>query len=326
MLRRSNVFKNILRTSFQEKVVYTPVGAISSDLPAGKYLPGQFFIAKNYEYRGLVLLSQETEVIGENVQLPKSFETSYMVLCDERDTMDSKSQIDYLDYFLNDGEVTYTMNIDILPHREIIPAGDTNVTFQNQVADFYFKKSENPWPTAPNNPKLVPTSNLLSLTDKRNIKLKKYVKVTNNVRVSVIPIYLGQGFIRDRRISGESFSRNDFIKSRHYWQYHITLENLSNEPLELIERLWYIYEDNESEEGESSEGSLKRVAGRGVVGKHPILFNATQPFKYTSTLDISTGKGHMWGKFIFESRLDGRPVEVFVPKFELSSVVDYADY
>ncbi|CBY38959.1 unnamed protein product, partial [Oikopleura dioica] len=53
---------------------------------------------------------------------------------------------------------------------------------------------------------------------------------------------------------------------------------------------------------------------------------ATQPFKYTSTLDIPTGKGHMWGKFIFESRLDGRPVEVFVPKFELSSVVDYADY
>ena len=66
MLRRSNVFKNILRTnSFQEKVVYTPVGAIASDLPAGKYLPGQFFIAKNYEYRGLVLLSQETEVIGK---------------------------------------------------------------------------------------------------------------------------------------------------------------------------------------------------------------------------------------------------------------------
>lgn len=99
--------------------------------------------------------------------MPKSFETSYMVLCDERDTMDNKNQIDYLDYFLNDGEVTYTMNIDIIPHREIIPAGDTNVTFQNQVADFYFKKSENPWPTAPNNPKLVPTSNLLSLTDKR---------------------------------------------------------------------------------------------------------------------------------------------------------------
>merc|ERR1712032_1391488 len=91
---------------------------------------------------------------------------------------------------------------------------------------------------------------------------KKYVKVSNNVRVSVIPIYLGQGFIRDRRISGESFSRNDFIKSRYYWQYHITIENLSNEPLELIERLWYIYEDNENEEGESSEGSLKRVAGR----------------------------------------------------------------
>ena len=109
--------------------------------------------------------------------------------------------------------------------------------------------------------------------------MKKYVKVTNNVRVSIVPIYLGQGFIRDRRISGESFSRDDFIKSRHYWQYHITLENLSNEPLELIERLWYIYEDNESEEGERSEGSLKRVAGRGVVGKHPILFNATQPFK-----------------------------------------------
>jgi uncharacterized protein affecting Mg2+/Co2+ transport len=113
----------------------------------------------------------------------------------------------------------------------------------------------------------------------RNIKLKKYVKVTNNVRVSVIPIYLGQGFIRDRRVSGESFSRNDFIKSRHYWQYHITIENLSNEPLELIERLWYIYEDNENEEGDSNEGSLKRVAGRGVVGKHPILFNETQPFK-----------------------------------------------
>ena len=104
---------------------------------------------------------------GEN-ENGSSYETNYMVLCDERDTLaDSKSQIDYLDYFLNDGEVTYTMNIDIISHKDIIPAGDTNVTFQNQVADFYFKKSENPWPTAPNNPKLVPTSNLLSLTDKR---------------------------------------------------------------------------------------------------------------------------------------------------------------
>ena len=65
MLRRSNALINILRTSYQEKLVFTPVGSISPPLPAGKFQPGQFFIAKNYEYRGLVLLSQETEVIGK---------------------------------------------------------------------------------------------------------------------------------------------------------------------------------------------------------------------------------------------------------------------
>ena len=75
MLRRSNALRTILRTSYQEKLVFTPVGSISPPLPAGKFQPGQFFIAKNYEYRGLVLLSQETEVIGTG-PFPISIEIS----------------------------------------------------------------------------------------------------------------------------------------------------------------------------------------------------------------------------------------------------------
>lgn len=48
--------------------------------------------------------------------------------------------------------------------------------------------------------------------------LKKFVKTTKNIRISVIPFYLGDGFTQDRRVSGgERYDSEDFLRSTNWW-------------------------------------------------------------------------------------------------------------
>ena len=42
-------------------------------------------------------------------------------------------------------------------------------------------------------------------------------------------------------------------------------------------------------------------------------------------LPADARNGCVWGRYIFESRLDGRTVDVEIPKFDLSTEIIYAD-
>jgi len=316
MLRRSIVGR-IQRLHSQPQVYFTAIGKVPSNPKRDRpFEPGQFFIARDYEYRGIVLLPQQVETVSDD-DSNGHIEMAYLTLCDERDTGCEERNIDYIEHYMEDGTIRATQNIDIIPHSHVLPITHIELltAFQHNLFSPYFKRDD--W----NRKFLKPKADLYTYMDQRSRKLKKYVKTTENIRITVIPFFLGSGRTADRRVSGgERYDPGDFLHSTNWWQYTVTMENLNSEPFELIERQFKILDRQRG-------GSIKSVRGRGVVGKHPIITN-DMPFKYTSTMPLpADGKssGSCWGRYIFESRLDGRALTVEIPKFELSPEIEHAE-
>jgi len=354
MLRRSIVGR-IKRLHSQPQVYFTAIGKVPSNPKRDRpFEPGQFFIARDYEYRGIVLLPQQVETVSDD-DSNGNIEMAYLTLCDERDTGCEERNIDYIEHYMEDGTIRATQNIDIIPHSHVLPITHIELltAFQHNLFSLYFKQGSpnslwsgfkpsdqdqsdpresllktlntlgNPNSTRDdwNRKFLKPKADLYTYMDQRSRKLKKYVKTTENIRITVIPFFLGSGRTADRRVSGgERYDPGDFLHSTNWWQYTVTMENLNSEPFELIERQFKILDRQRG-------GSIKSVRGRGVVGKHPIITN-DMPFKYTSTMPLpADGKssGSCWGRYIFESRLDGRALTVEIPKFELSPEIEHAE-
>lgn len=86
--------------------------------------------------------------------------------------------------------------------------------------------------------------------------------------------------------------------------YHISITNLSDQTVQLINRYWLITDAN----GKSSE-----VKGAGVVGKQPHIAPG-ETFQYTSGAVIDTPVGNMQGYYEMEAA-DGTtfraPIDIF---------------
>ena len=108
-----------------------------------------------------------------------------------------------------------------------------------------------------------------------------YKETTENVRVTVIPFYMGY--------------RESQQNNVYWWRYCIRLENLGEMPVQLRERNWRIF---------SLSGTLETVRGRGVVGQEPVLSKEQSAFQYSSHVSLQAPSGHMWGTFRME-RQDG---------------------
>ena len=92
--------------------------------------------------------------------------------------------------------------------------------------------------------------------------------------------------------------------TQYAFAYHITIENKSNETVQLINRYWRICDAN---------GKASEVEGAGVVGKQPIL-KAGESFDYTSGAVIDTPVGSMEGYYEMERESGERfrvPIDVF---------------
>lgn len=92
--------------------------------------------------------------------------------------------------------------------------------------------------------------------------------------------------------------------TQYAFAYHITIENKSNETVQLINRYWRICDAN---------GKASEVEGAGVVGKQPIL-KAGESFEYTSGAVIDTPVGSMEGYYEMERESGERfrvPIDVF---------------
>ena len=121
-----------------------------------------------------------------------------------------------------------------------------------------------------------------------------YEETTRTIRVMVEPVYLDE----------QSSPSDD-----HYvWAYHVRIENLGRETVQLRTRHWRITDAN---------GRIHEVRGDGVVGEQPVL-HPGEAFEYTSGTPLTTPSGIMVGDYAMESET-GEKFTVAIPAFSLDS-------
>ncbi len=119
-----------------------------------------------------------------------------------------------------------------------------------------------------------------------------YNSVTRSISVSVEPIYLED--------------QSDPEENRFVWAYRVRIENHGQETVRLISRYWNITDSN---------GIVKEVRGRGVVGEQPIL-EPGDSFEYASGTPLPTGSGIMVGHYRMMNQR-GEEFDIEVPAFPL---------
>ncbi len=121
-----------------------------------------------------------------------------------------------------------------------------------------------------------------------------YEETTRTIRVTVKPVYLDD----------QSSPSED-----HYvWAYHVRIENLGAETVQLRNRHWRITD---------AKGRVHEVRGAGVVGEQPVL-RPGEMFEYTSGTPLDTPSGIMVGDYAMETA-GGERFTVAIPAFSLDS-------
>lgn len=121
-----------------------------------------------------------------------------------------------------------------------------------------------------------------------------YTQTTNFVKITVFPIYL------DSQSSPE--------ENHYLWAYHVRIENLGTEIIQLRTRHWIITD---------AYGRRQEIKGSGVVGENPTI-KPGESFEYTSGTPLSTPSGIMMGQYEME-KLSGETFLVDIPAFSLDS-------
>lgn len=121
-----------------------------------------------------------------------------------------------------------------------------------------------------------------------------YSTITHHVKVSATPEYIAEE---------SSPKNNQFV-----WNYHIHIENLGDEQVQLINRHWIII---------NAIGQIQEVKGQGVVGVQPTL-NPNEGFEYSSNTQLNTPTGLMMGKYEMVTE-GGATIEVDIPPFSLDT-------
>ncbi|QDP02224.1 Co2+/Mg2+ efflux protein ApaG [Thalassotalea sp. PS06] len=101
--------------------------------------------------------------------------------------------------------------------------------------------------------------------------------------------------------------QSDQYNERFVFSYTITIENRSEETLQLLARSWLITDAN---------GNKVSVEGDGVVGQQPVIA-AGQSYQYTSGSIIKTPLGTMEGFYTLKD-LSGNEHKVQIPVFRLA--------
>lgn len=121
-----------------------------------------------------------------------------------------------------------------------------------------------------------------------------YERETRSIRVVVKPAYLDD--------------QSDPEDRRFVWSYTVTIENLGNEPVQLISRYWNITD---------GAGQVKEMRGPGVVGAQPVIAPG-ETFQYTSGCPLPTASGLMMGRYQMKAA-SGEAFEAEIPAFLLES-------
>ncbi|MDL5044473.1 Co2+/Mg2+ efflux protein ApaG [Oscillatoria amoena NRMC-F 0135] len=92
----------------------------------------------------------------------------------------------------------------------------------------------------------------------------------------------------------------------HYvFTYKITIENQSENTIQLLRRHWYVHD---------AAYTVREVEGEGVVGQQPVL-EPGQVHQYVSGCNLKSGIGKMTGTYLMERIVDGTKLTVNIPEF-----------
>lgn len=89
--------------------------------------------------------------------------------------------------------------------------------------------------------------------------------------------------------------------------YRISIENLSDFPIQLLSRHWEIIDTN---------GTHKTVDGEGVVGEQPIIMPG-EVYRYISAAHLFTDMGKMFGSYTMLNRFNNKTFQIEIPEFQL---------
>ena len=100
---------------------------------------------------------------------------------------------------------------------------------------------------------------------------------------------------------------SDPYEDSYLWAYKVIIKNNEKKKIKLISRHWKIFDSN---------GTLKEVKGKGVVGEQPTI-EPGHEFEYTSGTPLKTSSGIMHGSYQMQNS-DGSEFEVDIPAFSLN--------
>ena len=126
------------------------------------------------------------------------------------------------------------------------------------------------------------------------MKPTPYSATTRQIRVSVAPHYL----------EDQSAPNDDHF----VWAYHVTIENMGSETVQLLGRHWRIVD---------GRGETHEVRGAGVIGEQPTLEPGDR-YEYTSGTPLATPSGIMSGAYHMENER-GETFDIEIPAFSLDS-------
>lgn len=121
-----------------------------------------------------------------------------------------------------------------------------------------------------------------------------YTRTTRNIKVTVLPAYLGEQSLPD--------------EGHFVWAYSVHMENLGTETVQLINRYWHITDGH---------GAVQEVRGPGVVGEQPTL-EPGEDYRYTSGVSLKTSSGIMTGHYEMIT-LENEIFHIDIPAFSLDS-------
>lgn len=111
--------------------------------------------------------------------------------------------------------------------------------------------------------------------------------------------------IDDVNISSVPFYReHNLTEDQYIFTYQITIENLSNRSIQLLERFWEI--------GDGLNWK-KNIKGEGVIGEKPIIYSA-QTYSYNSWCPTPSKFTFMRGYYIFKDIKSEELIRVDVPQ------------
>jgi ApaG protein len=119
-----------------------------------------------------------------------------------------------------------------------------------------------------------------------------YRTVTRQIAVRVEPFYLDD--------------RSEPAENRYVWAYRVTIDNQSDDFVQLLSRYWRITD---------AAGRVEEVSGAGVVGEQPEL-NPGDSYQYTSGCPLTTPSGIMSGRYTMRNER-GETFDVAIPTFSL---------